>query len=559
MRGFTVLPAIVLVAILGVVAVGIKNSAPRANSLAQTAALTPATESIPPTLSGTESYAQKSSPNSAEVERIERIKEACIATINKAARAGGPLLNTTVSGKEQLSSVKDDCVGAIRKTPGVNTNPNDPRNYTCVGKTARVFVNGLGGASVTSSPNEGVPAGTCKTYTCDKGPCVGLGDKIGLDASTFGELASGLSTGKDSLALTPRALGSPEDFVSPRSGALENPVWAEGGKPEPFLMPRNYYAEGGTPEPFLKDTLKSCGPGSDPNTCIPTGGTKELAGAVKELAPGVGQSTTQKTGQTGNAKPWNNPGVCKPGIPGCPRVTGGNSTFSPGRGGNTGNTGSGDFLSSISPFWKGAIVGGLGGGLLGWMLGRSGSKEPENKGGGGGGIAVEAELRAEVVCQPRVADAGTTLTIAYSCSSGTASSSAFPITTQPSGLSSLTIATPPPGTNIATYALTCASQGRTANSQCLVQVSNPAVILVANPKTVPANGTSILGWLTRGMRSCVISSPDQSDFTSRNSSNTSVSGIATTSPISSQATFLLRCETLGGGSKDATTTVTIAP
>lgn len=166
---------------------------------------------------------------------------------------------------------------------------------------------------------------------------------------------------------------------------------------------------------------------------------------------------------------------------------------------------------------------------------------------------------AQISCQPEVADAGMTLAIAYSCSSGTASSSAFTVTTQPAGSATTTVASPPAGTNTATYTLTCTDEGKTSGAQCSVQVGKPSIILVGNPKTVALNGISLLGWITSGMESCVISSPDQADFTARNSYNTSPNGAATTSPISSQASFLLHCVTLAGGTKDATTTISVTP
>ena len=57
------------------------------------------------------------------------------------------------------------------------------------------------------------------------------------------------------------------------------------------------------------------------------------------------------------------------------------------------------------------------------------------------------------------------------------------------------------------------------------------------------------------MSSCVISSPQQADFTATNAGNTSVNGMATTSPITQDTDILLHCVTLGGGTRDATTTI----
>lgn len=166
--------------------------------------------------------------------------------------------------------------------------------------------------------------------------------------------------------------------------------------------------------------------------------------------------------------------------------------------------------------------------------------------------------KAELVCEPDLADVGQTLAITYNCSSGVASSSALKVTTQPGGSATTTIKAPPQGTNTATYTLACTDGGKTTGAQCSVKVNRPNIILVANPRTVSSGGNSLISWLTTGMDTCVISSPDQPDFTQRNSSNTSATGAATTSPIAtSSAKFLLHCETLAGGIRDATTTVSI--
>src|SRR3989338_2144413 len=170
--------------------------------------------------------------------------------------------------------------------------------------------------------------------------------------------------------------------------------------------------------------------------------------------------------------------------------------------------------------------------------------------------------KAELVCEPKVADVGSTLAIIYGCSSGLASSSSFTVTAQPGGSATTTVKAPPAGTNTATYTLACTDNGKTTGAQCSIQVSRANIILVAHPKTVPAGGTSLLSWLTTGMDSCIISSPDQPDFTARNSSNTSVVGAATTSAITtatSTVMFQLDCVTLSGTDKQATTSVSVTP
>ena len=171
---------------------------------------------------------------------------------------------------------------------------------------------------------------------------------------------------------------------------------------------------------------------------------------------------------------------------------------------------------------------------------------------------------ATLSCEPEVADVGMPIAITYGCSSGTATSSSFLVTTQPGGSAMATVANPPAGTNTATYSLACVDQGKTSGAQCSVQVSRPTIILVANPSTVTASSTSatssisLISWLTTGMDSCVISSPDMPGFTLQNMSNTSMNGAATTSPLTSAARVHLDCLTAAGSVRGATTTVHVA-
>jgi hypothetical protein len=82
--------------------------------------------------------------------------------------------------------------------------------------------------------------------------------------------------------------------------------------------------------------------------------------------------------------------------------------------------------------------------------------------------------------------------------------------------------------------------------------------MITNPKIVKSGDSALIGWVTAGMQSCVVSSPDDHDFTGRNANNTSPSGAATTSPITATSNYRLDCTTLAGGTKTATTTVSIA-
>ena len=163
---------------------------------------------------------------------------------------------------------------------------------------------------------------------------------------------------------------------------------------------------------------------------------------------------------------------------------------------------------------------------------------------------------AQLSCQPQVADVGMMLTISYGCTNATGSTgSGFNSLGATSGSTTTVLTAPPTGVNKATFGITCINQNLSGQASCDVQVSKPSIVLVANPKVVATSTASTIGWVTSGMSSCVVSSPQQADFTAANAANTSVNGMATTSPITEDTDILLHCVTLGGGTRDATTTI----
>lgn len=174
-------------------------------------------------------------------------------------------------------------------------------------------------------------------------------------------------------------------------------------------------------------------------------------------------------------------------------------------------------------------------------------------GNGSGG----AQPTAQLSCQPQIADAGMPISFSFACGNSSGSTgTGFSTGGALSGNATSTAPNPPAGQNTATYTLTCINQGITSSAQCQVQLSKSGIVLVTNPKTVNTGETSLIGWITSGMKSCTISSPDQQDFTVRNSGNTSVNGAATTSPIIGTTRFRLDCQSLAGNTKSATTSVT---
>lgn len=165
---------------------------------------------------------------------------------------------------------------------------------------------------------------------------------------------------------------------------------------------------------------------------------------------------------------------------------------------------------------------------------------------------------ATLSCQPTSGDVGTTVSISYSCGNATGSSgTGFATNSQLSGSASAVLASPSAGVTSASYTLTCTNQTLTASAQCAVGISDPSIVLVANPATVPSGGATAVGWVTSGMQSCTISSPDSASFTAANAGNLSINGIATTSPLTSAMRVVLNCTTVNGGMKSATALITI--
>ncbi len=202
--------------------------------------------------------------------------------------------------------------------------------------------------------------------------------------------------------------------------------------------------------------------------------------------------------------------------------------------------------SCASGTWKPTTSGN--GCIGGWQCIPSGSE-----GTGGTNTPV-----GTISCEPKIADMGMTIAISYACANSTQSSgSGFNTNGALSGSATTTIQNPPQGTNTVTYTLTCKNQTTTAGAECSVQFGKPGIVFLAEPDTVKAGGTTTLGWITSGMQSCVVSSPDLPSFSAQNSGVKSPNGVASASGLTSNTRFALNCTTVGGANASASTTVTI--
>jgi len=173
---------------------------------------------------------------------------------------------------------------------------------------------------------------------------------------------------------------------------------------------------------------------------------------------------------------------------------------------------------------------------------------------GGGGAA-------QLSCQPQSAGIGATITLTFSCNGAVSSQgSGFSTGGALSGTATAQLTNVPSGATTANYGLTCInSSGQTAGAQCTVAINNASIVLVANPAKVAQGQSSAVGWITTGMTSCKVSSPQMPDFTSANAGYTSTNGVATTSPITQTTEVDLNCVTTSGTTKSASTTITIDP
>ena len=164
---------------------------------------------------------------------------------------------------------------------------------------------------------------------------------------------------------------------------------------------------------------------------------------------------------------------------------------------------------------------------------------------------------AKISCQPQIADVGMTVAITFSCAnSKTSKGEGFSTGDKLSGATTTEITSAAKNGEEKVFQLTCANaEEKTSSAQCKVQVVKTSIVLVSNPQSVVSGEAASIGWVTTGMKSCIVSSPDLPDFTSKNAANTSVNGMASTGPITSDSTIDLKCETAAGSTKTATTVI----
>ncbi len=157
---------------------------------------------------------------------------------------------------------------------------------------------------------------------------------------------------------------------------------------------------------------------------------------------------------------------------------------------------------------------------------------------------------AQLTCDPGVVENGTKVNISYTCTNSKSSTGFGFVTNGSTSGATSTIINAPEGATAANFTLRCENGQVTAGAQCSVQVAKVSISLRHVPEKVVEGEPALIGWVTTGMDSCTISSPDQPEFTARNASITKVAGIATSSPITGKTDFYLNCKTVTGGFRE---------
>jgi hypothetical protein len=603
-RGTSVIAALVLAAILGAVALGLHTI--QSNS-ANTTALPAAVDSSQYVNQQFQAGGYNATASgAAKTQTAAQIKDACNQAVeqipNGATESIGTVTNYPTADKNQI---KDNCVDA--KLISGQPNDKNPIHYSCIGKVVRVAINGTG-LAVSSSPNNdpNSQAGTCQTYSC---PSATNAQGCTLDNASYpgvGTTPAGATPGTGApptvtadAGLTP-GVDIPSNCTATNGGATltcSNPTPAQtDGVTASDLKNMGYTCTNTIADNSFTCNINDaptppegpcqngqvmgatgCGPAPQappnsvppptppPNTSPnPAGGLGGLSSLFAGLARGLTSpcsSAQQNPYVGGNGTTYVPVTTINP-------YTGQSQisyvqqqTYNP-------STGQPCAQSQPAPYGVGTNGAACSAPPSQPQCAAGATAQPLSASGNGcvtgyqcvplNGSTLSGTPTPQISCSPQIADVNESVAISYSCQNATGSSGGgFSTNNQLSGSASSTISAPPAGSNTANFGLTCTNNGQIASAQCKVQINQPAIDLVANPQAVPSGQTSSIGWVTAGMQSCVISSPDDATFTTANASSTRVSGVATTDPITGPTNFTLTCQTLGGQTKSATTQVTV--
>ena len=166
---------------------------------------------------------------------------------------------------------------------------------------------------------------------------------------------------------------------------------------------------------------------------------------------------------------------------------------------------------------------------------------------------------AGMSCNPTLARLGAPIVISYTCVNAVSSTgNGFSTGGALSGTTTVTLAASSASSTQTSYALSCTSaSGVTSGGMCVVTIAKPYIVFAAVPELVQGGDTASLGWITRDMNSCTVSSPLDANFTAQNASITNTNGTVATPPITLPTEYVLQCTAFDGTIYSATTTISV--
>ncbi len=158
---------------------------------------------------------------------------------------------------------------------------------------------------------------------------------------------------------------------------------------------------------------------------------------------------------------------------------------------------------------------------------------------------------AQISCQPKIAESGMKVGIAFGCANSTLSEGGgFDTGARLWGATEEQIAAGlPNGTMI--YALKCSDGRRVARASCSVAVMKPFMLLTSQTD----GDTASVAWVTRGMDVCDLSAPQDATLSSSFENPLPQSGALTREAPAADTEIVLTCTTVGGVVRQMTSTL----
>ncbi|MBL4644618.1 MAG: hypothetical protein JKX80_02000 [Candidatus Pacebacteria bacterium] len=159
----------------------------------------------------------------------------------------------------------------------------------------------------------------------------------------------------------------------------------------------------------------------------------------------------------------------------------------------------------------------------------------------GSGTTVALNSRTPtLVCVPNIVDENEEVIIMWACRDGAYKTTSANITTNDATIGSVRVS---PSSDT-TYTLECVNNVTdvdNTSATCDVEVANPALAIIATPRSVTSGGTVSISWKTKDTNSCVISSDQHRAFEKRG-----IEGDALSPTLIVNTVFTVTCESITG-------------